>query len=350
MDKTSILIIEDQAGIRESTAEILGLAGYQVYQANNGKQGVDLAITHSPDLILCDIMMPEMDGYEVFYILRKREETSLIPFIFITAKTDRADIRKGMEVGADDYLTKPFDDVELLQAIETRLTKRANQKKIYSRSIDQLHALFTASHGLDQLKQAFSERKVRQVKRKQIIYYEGEPPNAIYLILTGTVKTIKIAEDGREFMLAVYGPDDYFGITALLAGEEYKETAEALDDCTICSLPKDIVDQFVYKYPDVAEKFIKILAGNLSQYQDQLLELAYHSVRKRLAELLIRLHGKNNGVRHMELSRDNLAAMAGVAAETVSRILSDFKNEKLIDKRAEKIIILDAERLEQLKN
>lgn len=350
MEKTCILIIEDNADIRGSTSEILSLAGYDVYQASNGKQGVEQAIKQMPDLILCDIMMPEMDGYGVFRMLRTREETSLIPIIFITAKTERADVRKGMEAGADDYLTKPYDEVELLQAIETRLSRRAHQKRVYSTSLKQLDSLFAGSHGLDELKQAFSERKVKHIRKKQVIYYEGESPNAIYLILTGSVKTLKLAEDGRELLLAVYGVDDYFGITALLAGEEYKETAEALEDCTLCSLPKDIVDQFVYKYPGVAERFIKILAGNLSQYQEQLLQLAYHSVRKRLAELLVRLNVKDSSLKSLELSRDNLASMAGIAAETVSRILSDFKDEKLIEKSAGKIVILDAARLERLKN
>ena len=350
MEKTCILIIEDNADIRGSTAEILSLAGYQVYQASNGKRGVEQAIKHMPDLILCDIMMPEMDGYGVFHLLRTREETSLIPIIFITAKTERADVRKGMEAGVDDYLTKPYDELELLQAIGTRLKRRAHQKRLYSTSLKQLDSLFADSQGLDELKKAFSERKVKHIRKKQVIYYEGETPHAIYLILTGSVKTLKLAEDGRELLLAVYGKDDYFGITALLAGEDYKETAEALEDCTLCSLPKDVVDQFVYKYPGIAERFIKILAGNLSQYQEQLLELAYHSVRKRLAELLVRLHVKDSRLKNLELSRDNLASMAGIAAETVSRILSDFKEEKLIEKSAGKIVILDAERLERLKN
>ena len=132
MNKTirTVLIIEDNEDIRESTAEILEFADYKVYTAENGKKGVELAQSHQPDIILCDIMMPELDGYGVLYMLNKNEQTASIPFIFITAKTERVDMRKGMEMGADDYLTKPFGDMELLNAIETRLQKREVAKKI----------------------------------------------------------------------------------------------------------------------------------------------------------------------------------------------------------------------------
>lgn len=123
-----VLIIEDNNDIRENVVEILELANYEVYEANNGKKGVDLAVKNLPDIILCDIMMPELDGYGVLYMLNKNPETATIPFIFLTAKAERVDLRKGMEMGADDYLTKPFDDMDLLNAIESRLKKKVIQK------------------------------------------------------------------------------------------------------------------------------------------------------------------------------------------------------------------------------
>src|SRR5690606_25868932 len=99
MAKT-ILIIEDNLEIREGTAEILALTGdYEILTAPDGRAGVDMAIRHRPDIILCDIMMPELDGYGVLYMLGKNELTADIPFIFLTAKSERADIRKAMEMG-----------------------------------------------------------------------------------------------------------------------------------------------------------------------------------------------------------------------------------------------------------
>jgi DNA-binding response OmpR family regulator len=119
----NILVIDDNTEIRENTAEILSLAGYNTYTAENGKKGVEVAIKEIPDLIVCDIMMPELDGYGVLHLLKMNRSTENIAFIFLTAKTERIDFRRGMEMGADDYITKPFDDLELLKAIEIRLKK-----------------------------------------------------------------------------------------------------------------------------------------------------------------------------------------------------------------------------------
>ena len=135
MKKTSVLIIEDNDHIRESTAELLGLADYEVFKAVDGKQGVDFATKLLPDIILCDITMPELDGYGVLHLLSKTPQTSAIPFIFITAKSERIDYRKGMEMGADDYLTKPFDDMELMTAIETRLNKKNKEKELLAQDL-----------------------------------------------------------------------------------------------------------------------------------------------------------------------------------------------------------------------
>jgi len=121
-----ILVIEDNAHIRENTAEILSLANYSVITAENGKVGVDLANKEKPDLIMCDIMMPELDGYGVLHILSKKPETALIPFIFVSAKTERSDIRKGMELGADDYLVKPFSLAEFDARVRALLRRQSN--------------------------------------------------------------------------------------------------------------------------------------------------------------------------------------------------------------------------------
>uniref|UniRef100_UPI00262E27C2 response regulator transcription factor n=1 Tax=Hydrotalea sp. TaxID=2881279 RepID=UPI00262E27C2 len=113
-----ILLIEDNPDMRENTAEILQLANYIVKTAENGKEGVALAEEENFDLIICDIMMPVLDGYGVLHLLSKNKKTKAIPFIFLTAKVDRDDLRKGMELGADDYITKPFKISELIGAIE----------------------------------------------------------------------------------------------------------------------------------------------------------------------------------------------------------------------------------------
>ena len=117
MSKQKILIIEDNSDIRENAVELLTLSGYEVIEAGDGREGAKLALQELPDLILCDIMMPVIDGYGVLHILSKHRETYNIPFIFLTAKAEKSDMRKGMTLGADDYITKPFDETDLLTAI-----------------------------------------------------------------------------------------------------------------------------------------------------------------------------------------------------------------------------------------
>jgi len=347
----TILIIEDNNDIRESTAEILGLAGYTVHQAENGKQGVDLANQQKPDLILCDIMMPELDGYGVLYLLSKNVETASIPFIFLTAKAERVDFRKGMEMGADDYLTKPFDDIELLNAIESRMEKKRRQEEYYSRSLQSIEKLSAGNgQGAAELKSIIAGRKIRQIKKKQVLYYEGDHPQGLYLIIDGAIRTFKLAEDGRELMMGLHKADDYIGVNALLLDEAFTETAEAVEDSAICLLPKEAIINLVNKYPDISMQFIKILANNIKEKEDQLLELAYNSVRKRLAQVLVRLSRQLPDPSQFKISRDELASMAGMATETVSRTLSDFKEENLIEKKGSHIQILDLNRLAKMKN
>jgi len=352
--KKKILIIEDNKDIRESSVEILVLAGYDVLEADNGKIGVELAQQHLPDMILCDIMMPELDGYGVLYLLSKNRETSNIPFIFLTAKAERADMRKGMEMGADDYLTKPFDDMELLNTIESRFHKKDKIEAFYSKSFESLQLLTNQNQGLDELKKIIADRKVKQVRKKQIIYYESDNVTGIYLILSGRVKAIKMSENGRELVTGMYGPDEYLGIQAMLSGDHYNETAEAVDDTMICLLPKDIVKQLLDSYTDIGQKFIRLLSSNLIEKEEQLLQLAYHSVRKRMAEVLIRLAKQQNASESSEvqirISREDLASMAGMATETVSRTLSDFKDEGIIEKKGSVIDIVDFLKLHKMKN
>ncbi|MGD1864672.1 MAG: response regulator transcription factor [Phormidesmis sp.] len=120
-----ILVIEDEMEIRANLLELLSLEGYEIMGADNGVTGVIGAMEFGPDIVLCDVMMPELDGYDVLKTLRQEPKTALIPFIFLTALADKGDLRQGMELGADDYLTKPFTCSEVLSAVETRLNREA---------------------------------------------------------------------------------------------------------------------------------------------------------------------------------------------------------------------------------
>jgi len=124
----TILLIEDDKDMRENTAEILELANYKVYKAENGRKGVEIARKHMPDLVLCDIMMPELDGYGVLHMLGKDPATAELPFIFLSAKAERSDVRKGMELGADDYITKPIEQRILTSRVTQQLKRGESQR------------------------------------------------------------------------------------------------------------------------------------------------------------------------------------------------------------------------------
>jgi len=135
-----ILVIEDEEFVRENILELLDAEGFDVFGAQNGHIGVDLAKAKMPDLILCDVMMPGLDGYGVLTTIRQDPLMAAIPFIFLTAKAAKADFRQGMELGADDYITKPFTRAELLGAIGTRLKKQAAVEELYHIELQQAKA------------------------------------------------------------------------------------------------------------------------------------------------------------------------------------------------------------------
>lgn len=338
-----VLIIEDNDDIRESTAEVLDLAGYETFTAKHGKVGVDMALKHLPDIILCDIMMPELDGYGVLYLLNKNPNTANIPFIFITAKTERADLRKGMEMGADDYLTKPFDDVELFKAIESRFKKKQQSAGFNATATDQETVM-------DELRK---KGKSRIVPGKQIIFVEGDDPTHLYFIKKGQVKTYKRFKDGRELSSNLYHDGDFFGYESLCNGEIYADNAATLTESEIIQIPKSDFMEYLLNHQVVSKTFISLLSGNVRDKGKQLLQLAYFSVRKRVAEALLQVASKfgDNTIDSctVKISRDDLAALVGTASETVSRMLADFKEEKLIDKTGNAINILSIEKLRNIK-
>jgi len=354
MNAKKILLIEDNKDVRENTAEILMLAQYMVVTAKNGKEGVELAQKEKPDLIICDIMMPVLDGYGVLHLLSKNEETSSIPFIFLTARAERSDLRKGMEMGADDYLTKPFDDVELLNSIESRLKKKGILEKKFTKNIEGINDFIKDISGITSLKKLSLEHDIRFYKKKDEIYREGGSPKGIYFINKGKVKTFQTNESGKELITELHKEGDFFGYLSLLQEENYTSSATALDDSEIFMLPKEDFFELIYKNGEVSRKFIEILSDNLRENEKQLVQLAYNSVRKRVAEALVKLsdtYKKESEQKFsITISREDLANLVGTATETVIRTLSDFKEVGIIEISGGTITILDYNKLFLMKN
>jgi DNA-binding response OmpR family regulator len=347
----TILLIEDNTEVRENTAEILELADYKVLTAPNGKIGVELAKKENPDLIICDIMMPELDGYGVLHVLSKSSATAGIPFIFLTAKSEKDDFRKGMNLGADDYLTKPFDDLALLDAVEIRLKKNELRKS----STENLNEFISQAKGIEELNRLLTDdRKIITVKKKHTIYSEGNYPNALYFINKGKVKTFKTNEEGREFITGLQTAGDFVGYIELLEECNYKESAVALEESELSMIQKQDFFTLLHQNREVSNKFIKMLSNNVIEKEERLLKLAYNSVRKRVAEAILLMYNRyrNDNPAEMSIaaSREDLSNLAGASKETVIRTLSDFKDEKLIEISGKSIKILNLTKLEKMKN
>jgi len=350
MAKT-ILVIDDNNDLRENTAEILELAGYRTVTAENGKRGVDAAIKEKPSLIVCDIMMPELDGYGVLHLLRKNPDTQNIPFIFLTAKTERTDFRKGMEMGADDYVTKPFEDIELLNAIEVRLKKAEVLEQNYAPSAQGLAQFIKDVKDVGLLKQLSDQYAVEFFSKKQTLYQEGKRPRFLYYLISGKVKAFKAHEDGKEYITDLFSAGDFIGYTALIEDKNYDDSATVLEDAEVMQIPRDEFSQMIYSDINIASKFIRIVTQNVKEKEERLISLAYSSLRKRVAKALVDIDEKFNaqGDRPtIEFSREDIAQYVGTATESLIRTLSDFKSEKLIDIKSGKISILNLEKLKHL--
>ncbi|MEM5565489.1 response regulator [Psychroserpens sp. AS72] len=346
-----VLLIEDDTVLRENTAELLELSDYNVLTASNGKIGLEMALDHLPDIIVCDIMMPILDGYGVLEGLSKHTETKFIPFIFLSAKTERRDVRKGMNLGADDYITKPFNEDEIMSAIKSRIAKasilkeeRESLKNSPSNTEDELRTL-------NDLKNFFDDNgTIFNYKKNDIIYKEGHNSNYIYLIIKGAVKCFKFDEKGKELTTALHKEDDLFGYTSFTHNIPYRETATAIKDLNLVGVSKAELKEVLNNNHKLTLEVIQLLTDDLTGVKDQLLQMAYSSVQKKTASTILRFAEKINSKPDdpIKISRNDLASVAGIATETLIRTISDFKKQGLIELEGRNIKILDLQKLHDI--
>ncbi|GAB2699366.1 transcriptional regulator [Hymenobacter frigidus] len=342
----TILLIEDDEIIRENTAELLEMAGFAVLTAENGQLGVAHALATKPDLVVCDIMMPVLDGYGVLQIFNQNAQLAGVPFIFLTAKTERLDLRRGMALGADDYLTKPFDKAELLSAITGRLARFQHLKPEYNlQAQGGLCAFLDDAQAVGDLNSLSADRKVHIIRKKQDVYLEGDEPARVYFVQSGRVKTVKTTDGGKELITGLYGPGEFFGYLALLDHTLHTDSAVAVDDSELVYIPQDDFTQLLLRNAEVSQQFIRLLAGRVRERETQLLAMAYSSIRRRVADTLLHLHVQAGPEGHIHLSRDDMAAMVGTAPESLIRTLSEFKQDGLIELTPKNIRVLEPEKL-----
>lgn len=341
-----ILIIEDNFEVRENLAEILMLSNYTAIEAENGKEGIKQAIETLPDLILCDVMMPELDGFGVLKIINKHPKLMHIPFMFLTAKSEKSDFRKGMGLGADDYITKPFDDVELLEAIEMRLQKHEKLQALEN-SQHNHRQFFDEAKGEEEFKKLSQNREERKYRKKDFIYEYGQYPKWLFYVVSGQIKCFQTNELGKELITHVYGPGDFFGFLPLLTDAKYSDSTMAIGESIIRMIPPDDFKTLLFNNRDMSAKFMKILANYSTHSERQLIDLAYSSVRRKVANALLVMNS-NCKESEFKIMREDLAGLAGTAKETTIRTISDFKSEGLIKIENGLIKIIDQESLEAM--
>ena len=347
-----VLFIEDDTVVRENTAELLELADYEVITASNGKSGVAIAKQEKPDIVICDIMMPEMDGYGVLQELAKDPETQQIPFIFLSAKTEHKDIRKGMDLGADDYLTKPFEEEELISAIESRMAKVAILNKLQekkdktSEPEDQEQKISS----LDDLREMVKSYDEQNYKAGETIYEEGKQSNHFFFLDKGVVKSHRMDEYGKELITSIYKEGDFFGNTSFQKHTPYEEYATAMEETRIYAVSKDELKDILINNSNITLELIDVMGDNISGIKEQLLEMAYGSVRKKAARTILLFSQKirRHPTQSIRISRSDLASVAGMASETLIRTLSDFKKEGLLEIEGRNIKLLDVEALKRI--
>ena len=346
-----ILLIEDNAEVRENIVEILELSDYEVYTAANGREGIKQAQTLYPDLILCDVMMPVLDGYQVLEQLQKGTETEMIPFIFLTAKSKKAEVRKGMNLGADDYLTKPFEEHELLEAIKSRLRKSNFAEGRSLPDMVEAHELLPSTSHCLNLAHIEHDYHAKTYRRKDFVFIEGDAAHTLYYIGTGTVKTYKSTSSGKELVTGIHKSGDFLGQLSIFSTSCcYLETATVLDDAVIYRIPESDFMHILHERSDVMNRFFYMISDELKETQEELISMAYASVRERAAKALIRLrdgdYRKDMGSQGILINREDFASMIGTATETAIRTLSELREEGVIAMdRARRIIVMDRSKL-----
>ncbi|MFI5151300.1 MAG: response regulator [Bacteroidia bacterium] len=350
----SVLIIDDNDELRENTGELLSLAGYDTYTTVNGMEGLKIAREKKPDLILCDIMMPVLDGYGVLQALENIPELTGIPFIFMTAKAGKSDFRKGMDLGADDYLTKPFTGEELLSIVTARLKKKDVLQKSLAEKEHKDQERPGNGKMLQDMNILHDPKTIKHIRKKDMLFMEGDSPNFLFLMVSGKIKVYKSNESGKEYIINIYKAGDFLGHVSLLQESKYKESAVAIEDSEVALLPKQAFFEMINHNPDVAVQFIKLLSKDFADAEEKLIKLAYDSARKRVAEAILFVSKKYQEEGRPDsafaMHRENISALSGISPESVSRHLTDFKEEGLIEINQGAIKIIQFKKLEATKN
>lgn len=340
-----ILVIDDQPVFRSSLVSLIEMANYEVYQAENGKEGVETALNVLPDLILCDVIMPELDGFGVQKLLQSREETRNIPFIFLSAKDTPNAIRQGMQTGSDDYLTKPVNQTDLLTTIDVRISKsiRNQEKEIDSRS-----KIFSGAEHffLTDIKELSVNAREKHLAKKEKVYHEGDVAYFVYWVISGTIKTSKTDYYGKSYITDIYTAGSFFGHLPFQSHAEYSESASALEPTVVGIIPKIDFLEAIFRKPQLNNYLLQYTSQQLIDKNNRMLQLAYASVRERVALALLKHSSITSGELNLpSVSREDLACLVGTTKESLVRTLSEMKRDGLLEMNGREICVKSPQEL-----
>jgi CRP-like cAMP-binding protein len=351
--KKNILIIEEAPLLRKRTAELLKLAGYNAVCASSGREGLQLIAQQAYELILCSMKMQDLDGYGVLRAYNNMPALHGSAFVFMAGRSTPEEIRKGMNLGADDYLMKPFSGDSLLSLVGAQLKKK-EQRKIYQASQCAEALAVLKPQSLEQNMETLTSGKTtKKLRKKDILYTEGDTPNFLYFIISGKVKLCNSNKFGKEYINAIYKTGEFLGYNSLLGSTNHFETAEAIEESEVRLIPKQDFFELLAGNNEVALQFAKLLARNICESNDKMLKLAYDSARKRVGEAIIfistKFQNESNVDELFSGQRENISSLSGISPESVSRHVSNFKDEGLIESHHGGIRIVNRSKLEMIR-
>jgi CRP-like cAMP-binding protein len=346
--KNTILLIENKAEVNNSLSRILQLANYEVIKENNGTSALETIKLINPALVLCNIKLPDMDGFSIKRALHNMPELDVIPFIFISDKYEKNLLRHAMELGAVDFLAKPYTSDELLKAIETQLSRSSLYTLTRAPKNNKPVTSFADFNDL------FPQKLTKRVRKREMIYHEDDSIHYLYFVISGKIKAFKTNEYGKEYIMDIYKEGDVFGYESLLADRKCYESTMTMEDSEMVLIPHAEFHQLLLSNPELSLKFIDNITRNLSATEEKLLKLAYNSARKRVAEALLFIYKKYQPKSKEDIAfniyREDISAITGLTVESVSRNLSSFRQEGLIETVNGTIRLLNINKLETLRN
>ncbi|WP_114750677.1 cyclic nucleotide-binding domain-containing protein [Pleomorphovibrio marinus] len=333
--KSTILIFEDNRDRLKHLTDVLKLDGYDVIPVGNWSEWISLNSKIRPDLIICNLFIPDMDGFGIFHLLSRNSSTADIPFIFLSEEFDIATFRKVMGIGADDFFSIPFEDLELLQAVEVRLKKNKKIKSQFGEFQTGEKDFFDKGSLLNAFQKYSDSHSRKYLKKKELLFMEGSHPFELYYIIKGGLKTYRLTQDGKQLITGLHYSRQFVGYQPILNRTPYQESAQAMSSTEVYVIPKEDFEHMVFNNRQVSSHFIKLISSDLFDTEKRLIELAYLSIRQRLAITLVHLYNQQKvgekPVPAILISRKDLSNILGTAHESLNRIIADFKNEGLIE-------------------